>query len=574
MAGGKETPRQRMIGMMYLVLTALLALNVTKEVVNAFVTINDKLDASAEIVNNKIGEDYGLFDQKKVSLLAQNRDLTDFNVWNNKADTLELETRMLVSYLLTECSDMIEEAEGKSWVAENGTDEDGFITKLKPLIEIDVKDNYDIPTQLFIGSNPMQPIERGNELTNRIHTYRDKVATIMASYSKGEKVYSFTPPENPEDLSQALNSVNPEDTSKIAHFYQSLTVPETLYDSGEEKDVPWVSATFNHAPIVAAAAMFTSLKVDVKNAESIACEYLLDKVKAPIFVFNKIEPMAFANSSYINQGESLALKVMIAAYDSTSINKIKWGMDEDTLPERWKETEEGLNLDGAEVGFHKVKGAIGIKERGVTVWKPWEFDYTVGAPMGAISQPNMRLLYRGYDNEIEAAASGFPADKVTISASSGCSVSRGGNGKWIVRVGAGVRNATITVRGQKEDGSVVTVASNSFEVKQLPKPEIFLGGIAGGQNPGCSSVRAQTRISLRYGEGIPLTGVNFRVISGLVAVEGITGEGKIGSNGSLDARAKQILTQACGGKKVTITVKYVDPSGTQKNANPLIFTVR
>ncbi|MFT5821513.1 MAG: hypothetical protein ACI8ZM_002766 [Crocinitomix sp.] len=574
MAGGKETPRQKMIGMMYLVLTALLALNVTKEVVNAFVTINDKLDASAEIVNNKVGEDYGLFDQKKVTLQAQNRDLTNFNVWNDKADTLELETRTLVSYLLTECSDMIEEGEGKSWVAENGTDEDGFVTKLKPLIGIEVKDNYDIPTQLFIGSNPMDPIDRGNELTKRIHAYRDKVSMMMGTYMMGERKYSFTPPSSPSGLSQALQSVNPSDSSKIAHFYHSLTVPETLYDPGEEMDVPWVSATFNHAPIVAAAAMFTSLKVDVKNGESIACEYLLDKVKAPIFVFNKIEPMAFANSSYINQGDSLGLNIMIAAYDSTSVNKIMWGMDEDTLTERWAETQGGLSLTGAEVGFHKVKGAIGIKERGVTVWKPWEFDYTVGAPMGAISQPNLRLLYRGYDNEIEAAASGFPADKVSISASSGCSVSRGANGKWIVKVGAGIRTATLTVRGQKEDGSVVTVASNTFTVKQLPKPEIFLGGIAGGQNPGCSSVRAQTRISLRYGEGIPLTGVNFTVISGFVSVDEIRGEGKINRDGSLDSKARQMLTQACGGKKVTITVKYVDPSGTQKNANPLIFTVR
>ena len=573
MAGGKETPRQRMIGMMYLVLTALLALNVTKEVVNAFVTINDKLDASAEIVHNKVGEDYGMFAQKKATITASNGDLTEFSVWNGKADSLEFETRSLVSYLLNECSEMIEEAEGKPWIAENGTDEDGFVTKLRPLIEIDVKDNYDIPTQLFIGSNPLDPIDRGKQITDRIHAYRDKMAVIMGTYTEGA-AYSFTPPSSPEGLSEALRNANPKDTSKIAHFYHSLTIPETLYDSGEEMDVPWVSATFNHAPIVAAAAMFTSLKVDVKSAESIACEYLLGKVSAPPFIINKIEPMAFASSGYINQGDSLALKVMIAAYDSTSVNKIMWGMDDDTLQERWTETQGGLNLEGSEVGFHKVKGAIGIKERGVTVWKPWEFDYTVGAPMGAISQPNMRLLYRGYDNELEAAASGFPGDKVSISASSGCSVSRGSGGKWIVRVSSGIRKATITVRGEKEDGSVVTVASNTFEVKQLPKPEVFLGGISGGQNPGCSSVRAQTRVSLRYGEGIPLTGVNFKVVSGLVSVDRITGEGKINRDGSLDARAKQILTQACGGKKVTITVKYVDPSGVQKNANPLVFTVR
>ena len=64
MAGGKETPRQKMIGMMYLVLTALLALNVSKEVIAAFVRINDKIDSSSQIIHQNSDNIYHLFDQK------------------------------------------------------------------------------------------------------------------------------------------------------------------------------------------------------------------------------------------------------------------------------------------------------------------------------------------------------------------------------------------------------------------------------------------------------------------------------------------------------------------------------
>ena len=100
----------------------------------------------------------------------------------------------------------------------------------------------------------------------------------MGSYSEVDKKWVFKAPADDSLLEEALKTVNPIDVAKIAQFYKALTIPATLYDHGEEQEVPWVSATFNHAPIVAAAAMFTSLKVDVKNAESIAAEFMLDKI--------------------------------------------------------------------------------------------------------------------------------------------------------------------------------------------------------------------------------------------------------------------------------------------------------
>jgi hypothetical protein len=265
--------------------------------------------------------------------------------------------------------------------------------------------------------------------------------------------------------------------------------------------------------------------------------------------------------------------VLIAAYDTLEMNEIRWGMDADTLPERWRSTTKGIDLSGSTPGIHKLKGVIGIKERDNVVWKPWDFEYTVGAPVGVISQPNMRLLYRGYENQIEATASGFPADKVSVSVSSGCRLVRKGSGWTVLVVDASLRNATITVKGQKEDGSIVTVASNNFEVRPMPKPEIFLGGIASGQNPSCSAVRSQTRISLRFDSSVPLTGVNFQIVEGIVTVDGLTREGRINPDGTLDANAKTILSQACG-KKVTITCVYKDPSNIRTNANPSVFYVR
>ena len=107
MAGGKETPRQKMIGMMYLVLTALLALNVSKSILNAFVTINDKIDASEQIVSNTNSGIYGEFDKKRAALKATKGDMGILNYWENKALTVKDRTTQLVSFMLGESNDLI-----------------------------------------------------------------------------------------------------------------------------------------------------------------------------------------------------------------------------------------------------------------------------------------------------------------------------------------------------------------------------------------------------------------------------------------------------------------------------------
>src|SRR5690554_6645704 len=105
MAGGKETPRQKMIGMMYLVLTALLALNVSKEIIAAFVTINDKLEASGEVIYDATGNVYGAFDRKRAAIQAEKGDTKVIDLWQGKAENLNRRTKEIVHYILSESND-------------------------------------------------------------------------------------------------------------------------------------------------------------------------------------------------------------------------------------------------------------------------------------------------------------------------------------------------------------------------------------------------------------------------------------------------------------------------------------
>ena len=573
MAGGKETPRQKMIGMMYLVLTALLALNVSKQIVAAFVTINDKLDYSANIINDKNHGAYAGFEKKFITDKAQGGDGKLVKYWQEKADVVAYETAWIVDFLLKESNRMIETSEQKSWLVEEtavemtgpeGTQK--FYTELKPLSDISGMDNYDIPTNLYIGGNPEKPNADGLEIREKILEYRNKVLAIMGTYEQGGKKYTFEAPETAEGLPEALKTANVDDTAALSNFFKALDLPEEVTQKihGEEITHPWPSAMFDHAPIVAAAAIFTSLKLDVRNAESLAYDFLLSKVDVQEFDFNKIEVMAFAPASYVNQGDSIPLTVQVAAYDSTAKAKIKYGIDADTAnPDAWKDGDNKITLGSGSPGAHKVKGVMYVKQRGVEVPKPWEFSYTVGQPMGVVSLPDLNVLYRGYDNKVQGTASGFPSDRVTLSGS-GVTLSKKGE-FYIAKPGSG-REATISVNGKKEDGSSVNLGSFKFRVLPLPKPTIYLGQVEDGSNIPANVLRASNRLFAKYPPEVPLN-VKFSITKWTMNLTGAPREVS-GTGGALNSQASSMLKNAKKGNTVSFmcTVKMPDGSTKRKSA--------
>lgn len=554
---------------MYLVLTALLALNVSKEIIRAFVTINDKLDSSGEIVKQSSGATYQLLQGKKAALVAQKSDTKMVDLWMAKADLLKARTNSTIHFILSESNEMIKEAEGgKDWVAQK--DDKGNIRELKSLLDISAMDNYDIPTNRFIGGNPMKPIKKGTDLLDSIHAYRDYVAQLMANYDQGDKKWSFAPPSDIKELDAALLKANPADTAKIKQFYGAMTIPAELEvkDAGQMKKMPWPSVMFDHAPIVAACAMLTSLKVDVLNAEAVAADYMVSKVEAPVFNFNKIEPLAFARTGYINAGDSLDLSVMIAAYDSNEVSKIRYGINADTVPANWKEVTGKIPLPGSTAGEYKVKGQIGVKEKGETVWKNWSFRYTVGKPSGTISLPEMNVLYRSYANKVQGAASGFPGFE--LRPVSNVSLKKSGQ-EYIASPGPG-REAFISIVGVAEDGSRVNLGPPvKFRVKNLPPPSIYLGALEDGSEAPGGTIRAQNKLFARYPDEIALNAV-FSLVSWEVSVAGAPRPEK-GTGSALTPKALSLIKQAPPGGTITFMTVTKGPDGRERK-NSAVFKVK
>ncbi len=499
MAGGKETPRQKMIGMMYLVLTALLALNVSKQIIQAFIILNDKIESGNQIIQQKNAATLDTYDAKITTLKAQKAldQVKKIEATQAKALAIHDRTRYLCNFIITEASEMIKLSEGKDWTEEDPsvpvTDGKDPWIRLLPLGEIGGMDNYDIPTNYFVG-DAANPNGKGVDILDSLISYRNSVCTMIANYEGDNgKSYSFTPfevrPKYREDrnnasseygkaLREALANANPEDTARLIQICNILTPEEMVKNHDEE--VPWIVGQFDHAPIVAAAAFLTSLRSDALQAESIAQDLMASKAEAPIFKFNKIEPLAFARAGYINQGDSLAVKVYIAAYDSTETPKVRYWIDDSTrAQENMKESNGPVTIKDVGTGKHEVFGQIAVKERGAETWKNWRFPFEVGKPNGAIAMPEMLTLYKGYQNKIKASASGYPPDALTLTCA-GCSVQRQGDGYIATVPLSATGTATMSLTAKSEQGSA-QLAKEEFKISDFPPPTCFLANTENGK---------------------------------------------------------------------------------------------
>ncbi len=494
MGGGKETPRQKLIGLMYLVLMALLAMNVSKSILNAFITINEKFEHAAELTHETTEGLINRIDGQLVALKstkAAKADIKKVEEIQKAAEEIRKLSKGTSNFFIKEAADMITTSDNLMPTPFYDTDDDGYF-HLKHMDTLSKKDDYDTPPHIYLLEGTHEPSEKGLMVEKRLFDFRDSIVVMAAKYQeeKGGKIvkYFIDPskivrPHTKHDtvefrksVDEALKTVHPDDRDRIRRIINILTVPEGEYHKGEEHPIPWIATQFDHAVIVAAATVFTSLMNDVKMAEALAIETVSGRATAPTFKFNKVEPLAFASTSYINQGDSLNLKVMIAAYDSTEKMELHYWIDDTTRSKdnmKKFKGRAGASLPlGGSVGEHVVVGTIAVKEKGVKKWKPWKFKYSVGAPNAAVAAADLNVLYRGWDNKLKVSASGYDPSTVSVSASGGVSISKKGD-FYIAKVKGSAKKVTINVTAKDAKGNSVSLAQEEFRVFPLPAPQIY-----------------------------------------------------------------------------------------------------
>lgn len=547
MAGGKESPRQKMIGMMYLVLTALLAMNVSKDILNAFVIINEGLQVTNQNFMAKNEFTYAQFEKAKANDPAK---VTDFY---NKAmrakglsDEIYLHIEELKKYLIAVTA-------GKAGIEEV---EDDSLFNLR---NVDSKDNYDIPTLWLVGSDPQAPKEAewsALELKSKIENF------------KSEMLYLFDNEEERAALQLGL---------------------ATEGDFGKEDGVPqtWVTANFYHLPLAAVVTNLSKMQADIRNAEADIIKALYRNISADDFKFDTLAAKVIPRSTYVIQGDSFIAEVIVAAFSTTQpprMRLVKQFSDSNDMPiyDKFEDLDSSTNIslvngaaryavaatsEGVQEwgGVIQIKGPDG-KYRSFMVPKQ---TYTVAKPALVVSPTAMNVFYRGLENPVEVSVPGVPTDKLEIAISNASK--SGSNGNFMVKPGNGQTcevSVSAEINGKKQN-----FGKKEFRVKNVPDPKPFFGGATGSDNIQMKDFLAAGGVIAKM-ENFEFD-LRFEIVSYVVSA---TIKGKVVeaacSGPALSPDAKKIRAEMKSGQKIYIEkIKAKGPDGTVRDLGTVSLKV-
>lgn len=469
MAGGKETPRQKMIGMMYLVLTALLALNISKEVLNGFVKVENGLRSTQNTITDKVDDTFGTL---KAKYLNNPEKVGPFY---NKAEEISKDADNLVTYinqLKARCMSTSEgdflEQEPLNFEKYFGKDQFGRDTVLN-LMHIQKKDEYQALTTFMVGSEPSDPIDKewsAKALRTSLEKYREDLINISVIDNEGN---TRTLPENIK--------------KNLEHRFS--------FENEEENGVTvlWEAANFFDVPLAAAMPIMSKMMLDVKDAEAEVMSWLLGGIEAKSLKFSEVMPLVIPQSNYIIRGDTARANIMLAAFDPTRVPEVyvsneKWdGIDSSVFDYSDLEAlsvntlgqgELQFSTKGMSLGEHSYRGVIRYQGPDGDM-QSQEFvtpTFTVAEAALVVSPTKMNVFYRGVPNPVEVSVPGVANDKLQVSISAGHKIKKQRDGSYIVEPSNSISNkkAIISVKGEMADGSISSLGQAEFRVKRIPDP--------------------------------------------------------------------------------------------------------
>ena len=519
MGGAKncpETPRQKMIGMMYLVLTAMLALNVSTDILNGFTLVDDSLHSSiaaSDTRNSKLYRDFEVAN-------ADNPEKTQ--EWFDKALEVKKRADSLYNYIQDFKEHIAILADGQKKVdARRG--EDG---KADPTRRIEGNSNLDVTAQYAINEG------HGLELKEIVAYYRDYAAGLA------------------DQDAELRNSIS-----------QNLAT-EKGWNAHEKDSCEWEIAVFEGMPVGASITILTKMQNDVRTTESELIQYLMDRTDAGDLRVNKLNAYVIPNSNYVIRGGKYSAQIILAAIDSTQ------------RPEYYIEgqriNDQGLyEIPATGSGLKKYSGYISYQNpaSGEMEQLPFQSEYSVGEPAVTISNTDLNIMYRGYENKFSISVPGVSNDKVRVSVSGASSHQSGG--LWIIKPGDGARNVTISVSAEL-DGKMQPMGSKEYRVKALPKPGAYLksgeteysdGNISRG-----ALLNSSATVIASYGPD-GLLDLPFQIKSFKVNINGVLTEAR-GNRFTADQR--QRLEKLKMGAIVVITdIRAQGPDGRETRLSPI-----
>lgn len=544
MAHGKETPRQKMIGMMYLVLTAMLALNVSTDTLKAFVLVDNGLSRTTKNYSAKNEKLYTQFEN------AYTLNKTKVGPWKGKADRIKKEALDLIAYIQEIKKEIVIAGDGPDNKAIKGNDiESEFIQQTT---------DTEKGAKILIG---LEGSGKAFELKRRLVKFREYLISIIDAQKAPELISS---------INGILNTDNP------------APKPDGTVQT-------WESSRFEGIPLIADMPQLTKVQVDVLNCEAEVVNYLLQQVGANDFKFNVLNATVIPASSSVILGNEYKAKVFLAASDTTQRPKIYICSYDSTYNK--ESGEYTYNIRGAAdtipvskrgIGLYKsrasalgkksLSGLIEMKSPdGSITRKPFRNDYVVEPSSAVISPTKMMVFYLDVDNPIEISVPGVSMDKISATISKGTIKPTGRD--FIVQPGQGISTCDISVSAVI-DGIKRVVATKTFRVKPVPQPLTKVAGISSktvtkNEMAAAFGVVAQMPPDFDFELKYTVTGFTLTAASGSF-VTPAQSKGQ-----TFTEEQKRLLNNLRAGSQVTITdVKAVGPNGVPRDLPDLVIKIK
>ncbi|PCH69028.1 MAG: gliding motility protein GldM [Bacteroidales bacterium] len=417
----KETPRQKMIGMMYLFLTAMLAINVSNEVLNAFKIIDDGLAKTIQTFEDKNESKYFEFENALEANPTKVQDSWD------KANNIREESNNLAKLLEDLKHRMVKRADGSEYDITN----------------ISKKDNLDVPAEIMIV------LGQGEKLRKSIDTYRNLV----------------------------LSHIEEKDSTLRRAILKTLNTEKPKKKTKGDPNYSWESIQFSHTPLIGAVTLLSKIQTDIRSTESDIISYLFNQIEAESFKFNKLRAEVFSPSNYILKGDTYKAQVFLAAIDTTQNPKIV--VDRRGAISTFKDGRGIYSAKADKVGPVTWGGVITYTSpSGIEKKYDFESTYIVAEPNVVVSATKMNVFYVGVDNPVSVSAPGFSSDRIRATMTNGRLVKKGD--AYIAQPKVAFRDTKVKVEAHFDDGWRL-LRTVDFRVKPIPDPIAKVADLSGGK---------------------------------------------------------------------------------------------
>jgi gliding motility-associated protein GldM len=379
-----KEPRQLMINLMYLVLTALLALNVSAEVMNAFFSLDKGLKNSRGIVETNNEQVMKSIDKQADAYRNPNNEK-----YRGNAKSAQQISADFVAYIDGVRNQLFEKAKGPS--------------KTDPTIPKDIR-NKDITTKMFVND------KLGDEIEAKIKETRSKLLALA-------------------DNDKGVESSLPLDVDPL---------PENTTMKS------WAEYKFKQMPVAAVFPLLGKMQSDAKSSATAVLNFCANKVGGEDIKFDAFKPAISAPKGYVIRGEKYSADIFLSAY-STQADNISISVNGNGLP--LKEGVAHYETTASGLGSQKYKVSINVKNPLTGEVKNYsqDFEFEVGQRSIAVALDKMNVFYIGVENPVSVSAAGISSNDLKVSGN-GINIRKGdGSGKYVVTATTPTNDASITV---------------------------------------------------------------------------------------------------------------------------------